>query len=108
MSNDPTEGRKYDGGKDRWDLIQPLILREYVKVLTFGAQKYAPGNWRHVQDARNRYFAALLRHVWAWWQGELRDPETGLHHLAHALCCLAFLAEPELEEEQATPSSEEK
>ena len=92
-------GTKHDSGKLRWDLIQPLILQEYVKVLTEGAKKYAPHNWRKVPDQRNRYFAALLRHIWAWWLGERNDPEWGLHHFAHAMCCLTFLAEPELEAE---------
>lgn len=91
-------GRKFDIGKLRWDLVQPLILQEYVKVLTFGAKKYAPNNWRKVEDARNRYFSALLRHIWAWWLGERNDPESRLHHFGHAMCCIAFLAEPELEE----------
>jgi hypothetical protein len=91
-------GRKDDLGKLRWDLVQPLILQEYVKVLTFGAQKYAPNNWRLVADHKNRYFAALLRHLWAWmFLGERNDPESGLHHLGHAMCCVTFLAEPELE-----------
>ena len=92
------EGRKDDQGKDRWDLVQPLALQEYVKVMTFGATKYAPGNWRHVPEARNRYFAAMLRHAWAWWRGEQLDHETGFHHLAHAMCCICFLMEPELEQ----------
>jgi dATP/dGTP diphosphohydrolase, N-terminal len=90
-------GRKNDSGKLRWDLVQPLILQQYVRVLTEGANKYAPHNWRKVPDQRNRYFAALLRHIWAWWLGERNDPEWGIHHLAHAMCCLTFLAEPELE-----------
>lgn len=91
------EGRKFDLEKDRWDLVQPLALQEYVRVLTHGAKKYAPGNWRKVPDARQRYFAALMRHVFAWWTGESTDPDSGLHHLAHAMCCLTFLLEPELE-----------
>jgi hypothetical protein len=95
------EGQKFDAGKDRWDLIQPRIVQEYVRVLTFGAKKYAPGNWRLVDEAKARYFAATLRHVWAWWRGERNDPESGLHHLAHAICCLAFLAEVELEDTSA-------
>lgn len=92
------EGRKDDQGKVRWDLVQPLSLQEYVEVLTHGAAKYAPNNWRYVPEARSRYFAALLRHLWAWWLGEQYDRETKLHHLAHTLCCVCFLMEPELEE----------
>lgn len=64
-----------------------------VDVLTFGAKKYSPDNWRKVPDWKARYTAALFRHVVAWLQGERLDPETKLHHLYHAGCCLAFLAE---------------
>lgn len=91
------EGRKFDGDKTRWDLVQPLAMQEYAQVMTYGARKYEPDNWRKVPDAKKRYFAALLRHVWSWWLGETHDPESGYHHLAHAMCCVAFLLEPELE-----------
>jgi hypothetical protein len=96
MSNlkyNPTEGRKFDGGKLEYSLIRPLALQEMVKVLTFGAQKYERGNWMFVDDAKRRYFDAMQRHVWAWKQGEQIDPESGIHHLAHAMCCIFFLYE---------------
>ena len=87
------EGRKYDEGKLRWDLLPWTPVEDAVSVLTFGATKYGEDNWREVPNARRRYFAALLRHVLAWYRGEKLDPETGLPHLAHALCCVLFLAE---------------
>ena len=71
-------------------------LVEVGRVMTFGAKKYAPGNWTKVSDARARYFDALHRHLAAWAQGERLDPEFGLHHLAHASCCLLFLLAFEL------------
>ena len=86
-------GRKDDLGKLRYDLVPPLAEQQMVAVLTFGAKKYAPENWRLVPDAKVRYHAALRRHVAAGAMGEKLDPESGLPHLAHALCCLAFLAE---------------
>lgn len=86
-------GMKFDGAKNRYDLIPPLALDEMVKVLTFGAEKYQPNNWQHVSEAHSRYFAALERHLWAWQRGETLDPESGIHHLAHAMCCLFFLYE---------------
>ena len=43
-----------------------------------------------------RYFDALQRHVWSWKQGEQIDPESGIHHLAHAMCCLMFLYEHDI------------
>lgn len=88
--------KKHDSEKPRFDLAPPLAQLEYVKVLTFGAQKYAPDNWRDVDDLA-RYVAAALRHVNAYQRGEQRDPETGLHHLAHAMCCCAFIIEKEME-----------
>jgi hypothetical protein len=84
-------GRKDDAGKDPWDLLPTHALRCVVRVLAFGARKYAPDAWRHVPDARRRYYAAALRHVTSWWEGEHADPESGEPHLAHAACCLLFL-----------------
>ena len=86
-------GRKFDGGKLEYGLLPPLALEETVKVLTFGAQKYERDNWQKVPDSKRRYFDALQRHVWAWKRGEQLDPESGIHHLAHAMCCLMFLYE---------------
>lgn len=89
----PGPGRKFDGGKLEYGLIPPLALKEMVKVLTFGAQKYERDNWKKVPDSKRRYFDALQRHVWAYKEGEQLDPESGIHHLAHAACCLFFLYE---------------
>jgi hypothetical protein len=86
-------GRKFDGGKLEYGLLPPLALEEDVKVLTFGAQKYERDNWQQVPDSKRRYFDALQRHVWAWKKGEKMDPESGINHLAHAMCCLMFLYE---------------
>lgn len=88
-----TGGRKFDGGKLQYGLLPPLALKAVVDVLTFGAEKYEPDNWKYVPDSKRRYFDALQRHVWAWKEGEQNDPETGKNHLAHALCCLMFLYE---------------
>jgi hypothetical protein len=90
---DMSTGRKFDSDKLEYGLIPPLALKALVEVLTFGAQKYERGNWMHVPDAKRRYFDALQRHVWSWKEGEQIDPESGKHHLAHAMCCIAFLYE---------------
>jgi hypothetical protein len=94
-------GEKHDQGKARWDLLPFKALEEIVMVLTFGANKYEPDGWRKVPNAKPRYFAAAMRHMMAWLiRGEQRDPESGLHHLAHAACCLFFMLELSLEEHQ--------
>lgn len=91
-----TGGRKFDGGKLEYGLLPPLALEETVKVLTFGAQKYERDNWKKVPDSKRRYFDAMERHIWAWKKGEQLDPESGIHHLAHAMCCLMFLYEHDI------------
>jgi hypothetical protein len=84
------EGRKDDGGKARYDLIPPEFPESVAKVLAFGATKYGERNWEKGMKW-SRPFAAMMRHMWAWWGGEANDPETGMSHLHHAACCIAFL-----------------
>ena len=94
--NATTGGRKFDGGKLQYGLLPPLALKATVEILTFGAEKYEPDNWKHVPDSKRRYFDAMQRHMWAWKEGEQNDPESGKNHLAHALCCLMFLYEHDI------------
>jgi hypothetical protein len=61
-------------------------------VLKFGADKYAEHNWRK-GFAWSRPLAAAMRHLTAFNDGEDKDPESGLSHLAHAACCIMFLLE---------------
>lgn len=92
-----TGGRKFDGGKRLYGLLPPIALQQFVDVLTYGAQKYEPDNWRRVPNAIDRYFDAAMRHMWDGWKsGEQLDIETQRHHLAHAMCCLAFIIDLEL------------
>jgi len=91
------KGVKYDEEKPQMYLLPPLALLEVGKVLTFGAKKYSPDNWKKVPDAKNRYTSGALRHILADMSGETKDDETGLSHKAHAICCLLFNLEKELE-----------
>ena len=84
--------KKFDGDKVRYDLVPPSAIESIAKVLTFGAKKYDPNNWKSVEDPE-RYVGALYRHLEAWRAGEVLDPESGLPHLAHASTNLAFLIE---------------
>ena len=93
-----SEGVKYDSEKPKMNLLPPKAIVEISKVLTFGAAKYDAENWRKLDDLQNRYTAGALRHIFAHMDGEELDPETNLSHLAHAMCCLLFKLEIELEE----------
>jgi len=85
-----SEGVKFDSGKARYDLVPPEVEEAIAKVLTFGAAKYGDRNWE-LGMKWGRPYAALRRHMAAWWGGEDKDPETGMPHTWHAACCIAFL-----------------
>jgi hypothetical protein len=88
----PNVAVKHDTGKPPMSLISRTALIEEAKVLAFGKDKYGAHNWRAGMDF-SRLMDACLRHVYAFADGEDLDSETGLSHLAHARCCLAFLLE---------------
>jgi hypothetical protein len=95
-----TTGVKYDNDKPQWSLLPFKALKEVVDVLTYGAKKYAPDNWKKVPNARQRYIDAGFRHLTAYAAGEKLDSETGKSHLAHAICCLLYLLAFEIGEDR--------
>lgn len=86
-------GQKHDSGKTQYHLMPVSALETVNRVLMHGAQKYGDGNWRNVENAEQRYYNAAMRHMQAWLNNEETDPESGLPHLAHAVCSLMFLLE---------------
>lgn|SRR3990167_2732545 len=86
------KGKKFDAGKPLIGLISAYATEEEAKVMTFGAVKYGFHNWR-AGLSWIRVISAVLRHIYAFLRGEDFDPETGIHHLAHARCGLAFILE---------------
>jgi hypothetical protein len=86
---------KYDELKPDYAQLPPTALESVVQVLSFGAAKYEAYNWRK-GFKWTRLFSACNRHIFAWLKGEDLDPESGLPHLAHAICCLIFLLEHQL------------
>lgn len=84
-------GIKYDKEKSRWDLLPWKQLSDVVDILTFGAKKYSDDNWKNINNHKQRYFSAAMRHLTAWFCGEKNDSESGKSHLAHVICCLLFL-----------------
>ena len=85
----PLKGIKYDEEKLDWTLLPIEELEAVIKVLQFGANKYAPDNWKLVKPS-SRYTSAMWRHLSEHSKGELNDPETNLPHLAHLICCALF------------------
>ena len=89
--NDQTA--KADAGKLQLTLVPREIIREIAKVRMYGNAKYpegGPENWRRV--SAQRYRDAMFRHVLAYLDDpEGVDPESGLLHLYHIACNVAFL-----------------
>ncbi len=73
-------------------MIPPSSTNALAEVLTFGARKYKPNNWRNCSDL-SRYEAAMLRHIQKYREGEIHDQESGMPHLWHAMTNIAFLIE---------------
>lgn len=84
-------GLKLDNGKPRHSLLPKGSISSIIAVLEFGAKKYEANNWQKVDNAKERYYDAAMRHIDSWWNGEKFDQETGIHHLAHAVTNLFFL-----------------
>lgn len=84
------EGIKHDTGKPDLSHISLELAEVVARVREFGAKKYARNNWR-IGFKYTRSVAAALRHVMAFNEGQDLDPESGLSHIGHAICCLEHL-----------------
>ena len=85
---------KADAGKPRPTLVPVSLIEAVASIREYGVAKYRdPDNWKKV-DAE-RYRNAAYRHWLAYIKGEKLDPESGLPHLHHCACNLAFLIEME-------------
>lgn len=94
---------KNDQGKLRLSLVPRQIIREIAAVRMFGTKKYKdPDNWKTVEP--ERYRDAAYRHFLAYLDDpQSVDPESGLKHLSHLACNIAFLCELEMKQTHATP-----
>ena len=85
------KGLKENQNKIRMDLITPESITGMAEVLTYGAIKYKPNSWQNVENGIDEHYAALMRHLVKWRQGEINDKETGLSHIKHVLTNAMFL-----------------
>lgn len=81
---------KFDSSKPMLSHIPREFLFQTAAVLDFGAKKYGRDNWKLGLD-EHRLLSAAMRHLTYHADGEILDPESGLPHLAHAACNIAFL-----------------
>lgn len=88
---------KRDGGKPKLSLVPPEIIFDVARIREYGCKKYPEGgkeNWRLVEP--ERYRDAAFRHLLAYISDPTgTDEESGLPHLWHLACNVAFLCELE-------------
>ena len=91
----PDGTAKADTGKPRPTLVPTSLIRAVTAVREYGTAKYHdPENWRAVEP--QRYRDALYRHWIAYLENPRGvDAESGLPHLWHVACNVAFLIEME-------------
>ena len=93
---------KADAGKPQLTLVPRQILFDIAKIRAFGVKKYNdPDNWKKVEI--QRYRDAAFRHFMAYLDDpQGKDEESGLPHLWHLACNVAFLCEMEGAEKDGT------
>lgn len=80
---------RFNEGKPKWTLVHFNSLVPLVRVLEYGAKKYAPYNWQKpmsrmdILDSMQRAMAKLI-------DGEENDEESGLPHIGHILANAMF------------------
>lgn len=84
---------KADKGKPQCRLVPPEIIRDIARVREYGLKKYGSAeSWRSVEV--ERYQDAMYRHLLAYIENPTgKDEESGLPHLWHIACNVAFLCE---------------
>lgn len=71
--------------------VPPAAIMEVGGVMALGAAKYGPMNWRADAVSYSTYYDAAIRHLFAAWDGQDIDTESGHLHLAHAAANLMIL-----------------
>lgn len=84
------------------------VLAEDAIAHGEGALKYGRHNWRDGDVLASTYFAAAMRHLCAWYEGEDIDPDSGLSHLVKARASLGVLRDAQIQgraiDDRPTPS----
>lgn len=97
--DDTSQRAKSDAGKLKLTLVPRSIIRAIAIIREYGNNKYpegGPDNWKEV--GVDRYRDAAFRHFLAYLDDpDGSDVESGLPHLWHLACNVAFLCELESE-----------
>ena len=88
----------------------PVALAHGAHAMMDGARKYGAYNWRDKPVVAHIYVDAAMRHLTDWFEGEEEAPDSGVHHLGHAIACCAILLDAQevgnlIDDRPITPKS---
>lgn len=99
-----TGGSQAVNPKDLAGALKPSISSVPIDVLLEvgggmqeGADKYGFFNWRETGVSSSVYYNATLRHIFAWWNREDIDPDSGIHHISKAIASLLVLRDAQMQ-----------
>lgn len=91
-------GLRFNDGKPMLHLVPKSIKVAIARVLEYGFKRevnpYPPNNWRRGMGF-TKVINSLMRHIEAYNEGVDNDEDSGMSHLWHAACNIAFLIEYE-------------
>lgn len=90
MDKNKKQALRYNEGKLQWSLVDFKSIEGMVRVLEMGAKKYDRHNWRKGMPI-TQVSESLMRHLFAFLDGEDLDPESGLRHISHVMCNAMFI-----------------
>ena len=76
-------------GKLKWSYLYFPAIEETIRVLMFGATKYAPNNWKK-WFKRSELLESMQRHIILLFNEQEHDSESKLHHTWHIICNAMF------------------
>lgn len=90
-TDESSEALHYDAGKMDVTATPMLGILEAFQVTNHGMKKYARLNWEKGAPW-HKFVNSALRHIFRfWWLREDFDPDSGKHHLAHAVWDLSWV-----------------
>lgn len=71
--------------------VAPVAMIHLMLATADGRRKYGLTNWREKNISSTIYYDAAMRHLMAWFDGEQTATDSGVHHLGHAIPCMAII-----------------
>lgn len=92
MANKKEQAKHFDEGKPDLSLIPYAAEVMMAEAFSYGSKKYGRYNYCKGHDL-SQLIASAKRHISKFYGGEDKDPESGVHHLGHAMVNLAMIAQ---------------